>query len=106
MINQENFKLEVNLDDIKPGNVKVYNLNDKSIVLANINNEYFAVENICSHQHIPLNPDEIVNENEIECPKHGARFKLQTGMPVCLPAVKPIKTYKVKIEAHQLIITE
>ena len=33
----------------------------------------------------------------VECPRHGARFELTTGRPLCMPATEPVQTFGVEI---------
>jgi 3-phenylpropionate/trans-cinnamate dioxygenase ferredoxin subunit len=40
----------------------------------------------------------------IECPRHGARFDLRTGRPLCMPAVEPIATFEVKIQGNDICL--
>ncbi len=97
---------ELNFSDVPVNTVKVLSNDNLSIIVANLNNEFYAVENVCSHQKVPLNSTQIVNDEEIECQKHGARFNLKTGKQVCLPAVKPIKAYCVKTVQDKVLICE
>ncbi|HEV7978537.1 bifunctional 3-phenylpropionate/cinnamic acid dioxygenase ferredoxin subunit [Amycolatopsis sp.] len=59
--------------------------------------EFFAVDDTCSHQDASL-ADGWVEGCFVECPLHAALFDLRTGMPSCLPAKNPIRTYPVVIE--------
>jgi 3-phenylpropionate/trans-cinnamate dioxygenase ferredoxin subunit len=59
--------------------------------------EYYLLQNRCSHEDYPLE-DAFVDGEEcwIECPKHGARFCIETGEPISLPATE--KIYSEKLE--------
>ena len=57
-----------------------------------------VVHDICSHQEEELH-EGWVDGNAIECPAHGSTFDLDTGDPQALPAVKPVPTYPVQIDA-------
>ena len=58
---------------------------------------YYAVEVWCSHQKVSLiNGD--LEDYELMCPLHGACFDIRSGKNLCLPAVKPIESYPVKVE--------
>ncbi|MDT7729056.1 MAG: 3-phenylpropionate/trans-cinnamate dioxygenase ferredoxin component [Actinomycetota bacterium] len=59
--------------------------------------EFFAVDDTCTHQDASL-ADGWVEGCFVECPLHSALFDLRTGMPSCLPAKEPIRTYPVIIE--------
>ncbi|MXY28431.1 Rieske 2Fe-2S domain-containing protein, partial [Candidatus Poribacteria bacterium] len=43
--------------------------------------------------------------DEIECPRHGARFCVKTGKALCMPAVEDIECYTVKVEDDDILIS-
>ena len=87
--------------EVAPGHVRVFSAGDKSIALANLNGKFYAVDNLCTHDNGPLGEGRI-DRNTIECPRHGARFDVQTGAVKALPAVRPIKTYRVEVEGEEV----
>jgi 3-phenylpropionate/trans-cinnamate dioxygenase ferredoxin subunit len=58
--------------------------------------EYFAIDDTCTHQDASL-ADGWVDGCFVECPLHAAQFDLRTGLPSCLPAKKPVRTYPVVV---------
>lgn len=65
--------------------------------------EFYAVEVWCSHQKVSLiNGD--LEDYELMCPLHGACFDIRNGKHLSLPAVKPIQSYPVKIEADRILV--
>ena len=46
---------------------------------------------------VPLAEGEL-DGDEIECPRHGARFNVCTGAALCMPATEPVECYEVKVE--------
>jgi 3-phenylpropionate/trans-cinnamate dioxygenase ferredoxin subunit len=40
----------------------------------------------------------------VECPAHGSCFDVRTGAPDTLPAVRPVATYPVYVEADEVFI--
>jgi len=85
------------------GEVTVVRPRDLRIALANVEGEYFAVDDVCTHDGGPLGQGDVF-EFEIECPRHGARFDIRTGQPMCLPAILPVKTYAVRVEGNEVQI--
>ena len=74
--------------------VEIYGL---AIVIIRTNNTYFALGDICTHDGGPLGEGELI-DCQIVCPRHGARFDLQTGKALTLPAVEDTPSYPVIIK--------
>lgn len=94
-------KSELNLQ-----NVKSLQIGDEKIVICNVGGKYFACSNVCSHDDGELvsNGATLVSGFQLECPRHGARFDVTTGEAKRMPAVAPIKTYKVVERGDELEI--
>jgi len=71
-------------------------IEDVELILINIGGNFYAVENICSHDGGDLNDGEI-DGDEITCPRHGACFCLKTGEALCAPAFEDISSYLVRV---------
>jgi 3-phenylpropionate/trans-cinnamate dioxygenase ferredoxin component len=83
-------------DQIPPGERLFIELGGKSIVLFNLAGKLFAIGDVCSHDNGPVGDGEI-EENEIICPRHGARFDICTGKVTSLPALVDIPAFPVRI---------
>lgn len=92
----EYFALAV-AQDIPPGTARAFELQGKRIAVCNIGGVFYAVDDRCTHDNAPLGQGAL-DGDVIECPRHGARFEVTTGRALCLPAVRPIATYPVRIE--------
>ena len=56
--------------------------------------DVYAIGDVCSHANVSLSEGEVwCDEREIECPKHGSTFSLETGEPVTLPATQPVPVF-------------
>lgn len=64
---------------------------------------FYAVSAWCSHQKATIMHGDI-DGFEIECPLHAARFDLRDGRQTCLPAVRPIASYPVKVEDGRILL--
>lgn len=71
------------------------------ILLVRDGRRIHAVGAICSHARARMDDGDVSN-GELECPLHGARFDLQTGKALCLPAVEPIRVFTVRREAGRI----
>jgi 3-phenylpropionate/trans-cinnamate dioxygenase ferredoxin component len=87
--------------DVPMGECRVFATEGHSIALCNLNGEFYAVDNLCTHDNGPLGEGRI-DRGTIECPRHGARFDVKTGAVKALPAVRPIKTYPVTVEGDEV----
>jgi nitrite reductase/ring-hydroxylating ferredoxin subunit len=68
----------------------------RSLVLVNLNGEFYALDDNCPHEGAPLSDGQIV-ENEIVCPWHSSHFDVRTGRVTMDPAESGITTYKVRL---------
>jgi len=88
-------------DDVPAGQVKIYNVDGRQIALCHVGGEYYAIDDVCTHDAGPLGEGEL-DGYEIECPRHGARFDVKTGRALTLPAVMPVKAYAVRVEGDDI----
>jgi 3-phenylpropionate/trans-cinnamate dioxygenase ferredoxin subunit len=84
-------------DEVPPGQVKVVQADGKSLCLGHCEDgTWGAVDNVCTHDGGPLGEGEL-EDCQVECPRHGARFELTTGRVTALPAVFPVNAYPVRV---------
>lgn len=83
-------------DELPPGTRKVVEVEDVMVAVFNIDGEYFAIEDVCTHDGGELASGELYGD-VIECPRHGARFCLRTGEVLEPPAYEPVDTFPVRI---------
>jgi len=94
------------VDEVPAGEVRRFELDARPYAVANLGDEGFrVVDAICSHAHYFLDEGDLDVEDEtIECPKHGSTFDLNTGRPRTLPATQPVEVFAVKIEGGDVMI--
>lgn len=83
-------------DDIPSGRVRVALVGQDRVAVCNVNGTFYAISDVCTHDGGPLDQGELIDD-EIECPRHGARFDVKTGRATALPAVFPVRTYQVRL---------
>jgi 3-phenylpropionate/trans-cinnamate dioxygenase ferredoxin subunit len=90
---------------LKNGDILEFDYGDKNILISKAGNNVYATDRICTHAYADLSTG-FMNENEktITCPLHMSIFKLEDGTPQNLPAEKPLKTYRVKIQDNWVYI--
>lgn len=98
-INARNRMIEIlPLSELPLGRTKRVVVEGKTICLSHLTDGVFATDDTCSHERASLSMGWIVNDCQIECPRHGARFDIKSGDVRSLPAVQRISTYPVKVE--------
>jgi 3-phenylpropionate/trans-cinnamate dioxygenase ferredoxin component len=86
-------------DDLAPGEARRFDVAGHRIALVRIGDAFHAVDDECSHEDYSLSEGEVlVDECEIECPRHGSTFDLRTGEACSLPATRPVTVYEVAVE--------
>ena len=92
--------------DVAEGEVRRFELDARPFAVANLGAEGFrVVDAICSHAHYYVDEGELdVDDQTVECLKHGSTFDLNTGRPRTLPATMPIEIFAVKIEGDDVMI--
>jgi 3-phenylpropionate/trans-cinnamate dioxygenase ferredoxin subunit len=89
--------------EVAPGQKKQIDLDGVEVVLCNVDGEYCAIEDVCTHDGAPLGNGRLRGD-QITCPRHGARFSVKTGAALSMPAVEPVDTYPVKIDGNDIFI--
>lgn len=84
--------------DVPENAARAFECAGEDIAVFNCAGTLYATGNICTHSYAELHEGEIdTDECVIECPLHGARFSLETGAVLALPAYQPLATYPVKV---------
>jgi 3-phenylpropionate/trans-cinnamate dioxygenase ferredoxin subunit len=88
--------------DLEPGEKMLVEYDDEDVGLFNIDGEFYAVSDVCTHDDGPLVEGKLDGDCII-CPRHGARFNVKTGAQT-MPAFAPVPLYEVKIEGDDILI--
>ena len=84
-------------DNLADGQAQSITVGRRMIAVVRSGADFFAIEDICTHDGAPLTGGEIEGA-EIICPRHGARFCLRTGEALTPPAYEPARVFETKIE--------
>ena len=76
-------------EDFKPGEARVVEVDGTDIALFNLDGEYYALEDVCTHDGAEIASGCILGD-VIECPRHGAQFSIPTGEVLTPPALSLI----------------
>ncbi len=65
--------------------------------------EFRATDNVCTHEYAQLS-DGWLENGEIECPLHAARFDVRTGKVLCAPADVDLPVFEVRVDGADVMI--
>jgi len=82
---------------LAPGERQVVDLDGTEVAVFNVDGEYFAIEDTCTHDGSEIASGK-VEGYEIICPRHGARFCLKTGKVLKAPAYEDLASFPVRVE--------
>lgn len=92
-----------NTSEVPRGETKCVEIEGHEIALFNLDGEFYAIGNTCTHEGGPLCEGELEGE-EVECPWHGARFEVKTGRVTLDPAEDNVSTYKVHRDGDSIMV--
>ncbi len=64
--------------------------------MANVNGEFYAFADVCTHDGGPLAEGELQGFT-VRCPRHGAKFDIRTGKALTMPATRATVAHEVKV---------
>ena len=97
------FKKTLKVSEVQSGQMKAVEFENETVCIVNIGGKFCAINNVCTHEGGPL-AEGTLNEFEVECPWHGARFDVRTGEVKSPPAESPVSTYEIKIDRDDIWI--
>ena len=66
------------------------------VAVFNDEGAFYALDDTCTHALASL-AEGWVEDGEVECPLHAARFSLRTGEALSLPATKAARCHRVEV---------
>jgi 3-phenylpropionate/trans-cinnamate dioxygenase ferredoxin subunit len=90
-------------DAVREGRAFSTEVNGYPIVIARCGDDFYAMEDRCTHDGESFAAAD-VEDCEIICPRHFARFCLKTGTALSPPAYEPAATFKVRIDHGRIMV--
>ena len=78
-------------------------IDDTAIAVVNLNGDYFAIADECTHQSGSLAEGAVVDDL-IECPLHQGRYQIASGAAHSGPACADLPVYPVAIHNGRLYV--
>lgn len=91
--------------ELPPGASKVVDIDGAQIAVFNINGEYFAIEDVCTHDGGEL-ASGVLEGDQIICPRHGARFCVRTGEALTAPAYEATAKFPLRVENNVIQVKD
>ncbi len=88
-------------DELKTGEVKRVVVDGVPIAVFNLDGGYYALDDTCSHALASLS-EGFIEEDWVECPKHGSQFHIPTGEVRHLPATRPVASHPVEVRDGEI----
>jgi 3-phenylpropionate/trans-cinnamate dioxygenase ferredoxin subunit len=88
-------------NEFKTDHFKTVFIDDIKILIIHLNGRFYAIQDLCTHDGGDLAGGEI-EDDEIICPRHGARFCIMTGEVRTPPAYEDIETFPVKLDGDDI----
>lgn len=89
--------------EIPSGTLQQVWIGTKEFAIANVDGEFFALNNSCSHEACPLSEGDL-DGYELSCICHGSQFDVRTGAVLSPPALTPVATYPVRVEDGNILL--
>jgi len=100
----------VERQEIPNGAMKAVKLQDKEILVANVNGTFYAIGSRCPHAKADLS-EGTLEGSILTCPRHGSRFDVTTGKAISGPkilfirvGVGDVQSYEVKVKDDDVLI--
>ncbi len=91
--------------EIEPGSARRFEVDGHRVAVVRIGDDWYAIGDTCSHEDYSLSEGDVWDDEcELECPKHGSTFSLETGEPQTLPATSPVPVYEVRVSGPDLLL--
>jgi len=84
------------VDSIAPGDYATVELGNGFVAVFNVDGEFFAIDDVCTHDGGGL-AGGALEDHQVICPRHGARFCLRTGKALTPPAYEPVRRYETRV---------
>ena len=87
-----------------PGGKKLVEVDGRAIALFNVDGRLLCHRRRLHPRRRPAGRGRALDGCEIQCPRHGARFDVRTGKPLCMPAFEPVPTHQVDSEGDDVFV--
>ena len=87
--------------DVPPGSAFDFTWQDKSAIVINLDGEYKAYRNVCTHNGCAT---KYYGGDNLTCPCHSSIFEVATGNAIQGPATSPLRSIEVVVEDDSIVV--
>ena len=99
----DQFVFVANVDNFEDGEMNLFILESKEIIVCLVEDKLYAFSGICSHAYAEMiNGD--LDGHSVTCPLHFSEFDIRNGCPLDPPATEPLKTFDVLVEDNKVYV--
>ncbi|GIT69419.1 MAG: ferredoxin [Chloroflexota bacterium] len=91
------------MSELRTGEMMAVTIGDDQVLLTNIEGQFHAIDDVCSHAYACLSDGDIDGE-EAACPLHGGSFNAITGVAIKPPAEESLRVFQVKVEGDDIFV--
>lgn len=101
----DEFLRVASLSELQPGSMLAFDVDgDQRLLVRTDDGELRALDGVCSHEEAYLIEGDL-EETTIWCPLHAAGFDVNTGAPLCGPALTGLACYQVRTEGDDVVVS-
>lgn len=97
------WKIVAKSSEVPEGEVIEVFAGGEPIALYNLDGQFYATHNICTHAQGYLS-EGFVDGDHIECPLHQGLFHIPTGKAMQGPVTEDIRIYPVRVEGEDVLV--
>ena len=91
------------IGELAPGDMKMVEVGDDQILVANVEGTIYACDNVCTHAFAPLSEGDLEG-GQVECSLHGSVFDVITGEAIGPPAGEALRVFQVRIDGQDILV--
>ena len=85
-----------------PGKLLV-EIDERLVVVFHVGGNLYCLEDFCTHDGGTLGDGSLLGKS-IACPRHGAKFDIETGKALTMPATEDTLAHEVRVEGDAVFV--
>ncbi len=103
MANESDWQCVASVGDFGEENVICVRAGGRRIALYNVDGEFYATDDICTHGKACLS-EGFLEGHMIECPLHQGLFDVRDGSPAGAPVTEAVNGYPVRVDGDEILL--